>query len=118
MGIIEPLFKIGDFVACDYAQILVFSYYDDDELDEMTIRSLIAICTAILLILGSGIIYIAWNNWWNEDLIGPGTFLTSRQQSYENLVGFSDLEINGQGIIVWANGHRYEGKITDGKQHG
>jgi len=72
----------------------------DDELDEMTIRSLIAICTAILLILGSGIIYIAWNNWWNEDLIGPGTFLTSRQQSYENLVGFSGLEINGQGIIV------------------
>ena len=71
-----------------------------DEFDDLPIRSVIAICTVILLILGSGIIYIAWNNWWNEDLIGPGTFLTSRQQSYENLVGFSNLEINGQGIIV------------------
>ena len=71
-----------------------------DEFDDLPIRSVIAICTVILLILGSGIIYIAWNNWWNEDLIGPGTFLTSRQQSYENLVGFTNLEINGQGIIV------------------
>ena len=71
-----------------------------DEFDDLSIRSVIAICTVILLILGSGIVYIAWNNWWNEDLIGPGTFLTSRQQSYENLVGFSNLEINGQGIIV------------------
>ena len=71
-----------------------------DEFDDLPIRSVIAICTVILLILGSRIIYIAWNNWWNEDLIGPGTFLTSRQQSYENLVGFSNLEINGQGIIV------------------
>ena len=71
-----------------------------DEFDDLPIRSVIAICTVILLILGSGIIYIAWNNWWNEDLIGPGTFLTSRQQSYENLVVFTNLEINGQGIIV------------------
>ena len=71
-----------------------------DEFDDLSIRSVIAICTVILLILGSGIVYVAWNNWWNEDLIGPGTFLTSRQQSYENLVGFSNLEINGQGIIV------------------
>ena len=71
-----------------------------DEFDDLSIRSVIAICTVILLILGSGIVYVAWNNWWNDDLIGPGTFLTSRQQSYENLVGFSNLEINGQGIIV------------------
>ena len=41
MGIIEPLFKIGDFVACDYAQILVFSYYDDDELDEMKYHGIV-----------------------------------------------------------------------------
>ena len=71
-----------------------------DEFDDLSIRSVIAICTVILLILGSGIVYVAWNNWWNDDLIGPGTFLTSRQQSYENLVGFSNLEINGQGIMV------------------
>ena len=80
--------------------ILEVKHDDWDEFDDLPIRSVIAICTVILLILGSGIIYIAWNNWWNEDLIGPGTFLTSRQQSYENLVGFSNLEINGQGIIV------------------
>lgn len=35
VGLIEPLFNLGDFVACDYAQILIFSYYDEDELDEM-----------------------------------------------------------------------------------
>ena len=80
--------------------ILEVEHDEWDEFDDLPIRSVIAICTVILLILGSGIIYIAWNNWWNEDLIGPGTFLTSRQQSYENLVGFSNLEINGQGIIV------------------
>tara|TARA_Y100000593_G_C4210062_1_gene286335 strand:+ start:406 stop:636 length:231 start_codon:yes stop_codon:yes gene_type:complete len=26
---IRPLFKVGDFVSCDYSQIILFSYYDD-----------------------------------------------------------------------------------------
>ena len=71
-----------------------------DSFDDNAIKSIIAICTVILLILGSGIIYIAWNNWWNDELIGPGTFLTSRQQNYENLVGFSNIEWNGSGVTA------------------
>jgi serine protease AprX len=71
-----------------------------DSFDDNAIKSIIAICTVILLVLGSGIIYIAWNNWWNDELIGPGTFLTSRQQNYENLVGFSNIEWNGYGVTA------------------
>ncbi len=71
-----------------------------DEFEDNAIKSILAICTILLLILGSGVIFVAWNNWWNEDLIGPGTFLTSRQQNYENLVGFSDLELEGTGVTV------------------
>ncbi len=29
MDTIRPLFKVGDFVSCDYSQIILFSYYDD-----------------------------------------------------------------------------------------
>ena len=29
MDTIKPLFKVGDFVSCDYSQIILFSYYDD-----------------------------------------------------------------------------------------
>ena len=71
-----------------------------DEFDDNAIKSIIAICTVLVLILSSGIIFIAWNNWWNEDLIGPGSFLTSRQQNYENLVGFSGVELTGKGVVV------------------
>ena len=71
-----------------------------DDIDDNAIKSIIAICTVLLLILGSGIIYVAWNNWWNEDITGPGTFLTSRQYNYEKLSGFSNLDITGQGIVV------------------
>ncbi len=35
VGTIKPLFKLGDFVACDYSSILIFSYYSEEELDEM-----------------------------------------------------------------------------------
>jgi len=71
-----------------------------DDFDDNAIKSIIAVCTVLLLILGSGIIYIAWNNWWNEELIGPGTFLTSRQYNYEKLVGFSNQDLTGEGIVV------------------
>ena len=71
-----------------------------DDLDDNAIKSIIAICTVLLLILGSGIIYVAWNNWWNEELIGPGTFLTSRQYNYEKISGFTDIELTGKGIVV------------------
>ena len=71
-----------------------------DEFDDSAIKSIIAICTVLILILSSGVIFIAWNNWWNEDLIGPGSFLTSRQQNYENLVGFSNIQLTGDGVIV------------------
>ncbi len=30
MHVIEPLFRIGDFVSCDYTSILVFSYYEEE----------------------------------------------------------------------------------------
>ena len=30
MDTIAPLFGVGDFVACDYSQIVMFSYYDDE----------------------------------------------------------------------------------------
>jgi len=73
-----------------------------DEFDDSAIKSIIAICTILLILFSSGVIYIAWNNWWNDEAIGPGTFLTSRQQNYENLVGFSDLDtnLNGFGVTV------------------
>tara|TARA_Y100001980_G_C14556652_1_gene349100 strand:+ start:13235 stop:14458 length:1224 start_codon:yes stop_codon:yes gene_type:complete len=79
-------------------------YSDDDEnwddIDDMTIKSILAICTIIFLFLSSGLIYIAWNNWWNDELIGPGTFLTSRQENYEKLTNFHEIELNGDGVIV------------------
>ena len=30
MHTISPLFKVGDFVACDYSHILLFNYYDEE----------------------------------------------------------------------------------------
>lgn len=30
MDIIEPLFRVGDFVSCDYSSIMLFSYYEEE----------------------------------------------------------------------------------------
>lgn len=71
-----------------------------DEIDDRAIKSIFTICIIIFLFLSSGLIYIAWNSWWNEELIGPGTFLTSRQENYEKITNFYNIEMNGNGIIV------------------
>ena len=82
-------------------KILIPEIVDEwDDIEDQAIKSILAICTVLLLLLGSGIIYIAWNNWWNEDLIGPGTFLTSRQENYEKLTKFHEINLDGEGIIV------------------
>tara|TARA_B100000886_G_C20092436_1_gene354439 strand:- start:131 stop:364 length:234 start_codon:yes stop_codon:yes gene_type:complete len=30
MNIMGPLYRVGDFVSCDYSSIMLFSYYDDE----------------------------------------------------------------------------------------
>ncbi len=35
MHINDPLFKVGDFVTCDYENVFVFSYSYEDELHSM-----------------------------------------------------------------------------------
>ena len=30
MNVIEPLYRVGDFVSCDYSSIMLFSYYDEE----------------------------------------------------------------------------------------
>ncbi len=32
---LQPLFNIGDFVACDYENIMLFSYNYEDELEDI-----------------------------------------------------------------------------------
>jgi len=71
--------------------------------DFASLRSAVAICMSILLLVSGSILIIAINNWMNDELIGPGTQLTSRQTEYDALVEFDKIKnrgLDGTGVTV------------------
>lgn len=74
---------------------------DEWDVDEWkALRGIIAVCLILLLIIATGIVFVMLNNWWSDEILGPGTYLTARQQTYSDLVQFSDIGYDGSGVLV------------------